>query len=298
MSDPPPIPTLEDIRRHLAAASAAPAKRFGQNFLTDARLLAAMVEAAEVGSGDVVLEIGPGPGTLTAALLRAGASVVAIELDAAMRDLLRRLLGHPRNLALLEGDVLAERPELPAVVRAALDGRPWRLVSNLPYQVASTLLVDLFASAQRPEVAVVTVQREVAERLRAGAGTEAYGPLSVMVQARAAVELLRVLPPGCFWPRPNVDSASVRLRPMRFDPPAPDALGLAVHAAFHARRKGIRKSLDLGLRTEIADAGARARAIESALAAAGIDATARAESVDVAAHVRLARALSPSLRSQ
>ena len=289
----PDVPTLPRIRDALAAIGGRPSRRFGQNFLTDHSLLSRMADDAGVAEGDVVLEVGPGPGTLTATLLRRGAYVVAAEVDRDMIALLGSLLGRPERLEVVPGDVLATRPALPDAIRAALDrarersGRDrYRLVANLPYQIAATFVADLLAS-DPPEVAVITVQREVAKRMGARPGSREYGPLSVAVQARAGVEVVRRLPAGAFWPPPKVESAAVRLVPAPcpgVDRLAPERLREVTQALFHARRKRVANSLAGRLPVDRA-------AIDDALAEAGVDGEARAGTLTVAQIVALAAAL-------
>lgn len=302
MNEDVAIPTLRQIRAAMAAGGSAPTRRFGQNFLTDAALLQRIVADAEVGEGDLVLEVGPGPGALTAALLRAGGRVVAVEIDAAMIAVLQQLVGaHPR-LSVLQDDILAERPAPSAAVRERLrdwgqagDPPRFTLVANLPYQVASTLLVDLWWH-HPPRRAMVTIQREVAERLAARPGTEAYGPLAVMMQLRASVTITRRLAPGAFWPAPKVESACVRLDPIATDPRLQrinsGALSRTAHGVFHARRKQVLNSLQLAFPELTGEQ------LAAALAAAGIGATRRGEELGRDEILELALAMSPSVASR
>lgn len=251
------FPTLRKIRAALFERGLRPNRKRGQNFLTDVGLLDRMVAAAEVGPDDLVLEVGPGPGTLTARLLHAGCRVVGVDVDPGMLEVNRALLGQPDRLSLIQADILADRPELPRPLEeelTRLGARPTAVVANLPYQVASTFLVDLFQWPQ-PVRTVVTIQWEVAERLLARPGTSAYGPLSALLQLRARANLLRKIPPAAFWPRPAVDSACVLLTPAPLaDPrgtlPAP-FLNEVVKAAFFSRRKRLLNSLSLAFRGRI-----------------------------------------------
>ncbi len=252
MSEAPRRPTLAAIKAALERLGTHASRRLGQNFLTDPRVLARIVDAAAVGEGSVVLEVGPGPGTLTAELLARGCRVIAIEVDRKMVLLSRLLVGEHERLEVFEMDALAERPAPPAVVRAALarfGGAHYSFVANLPYQIASPLIVDLLWFLP-PKVAVVMVQKEVGERLVAAPASDGYGPLSVLVQLAARVETVLTLKPAAFWPPPAVDSRCVRLTPGRA--PQVDALGFpivraVVQAAFHARRKRLKNSLASGL---------------------------------------------------
>ena len=250
-------PTLGRIRALLRERGLRPRRGLGQNFLTDPAMLERIVRAADLAPGERVLEVGPGPGTLTAQLLRAGARVVAVEIDPEMIRLHQILLGRPEHLTLIQADILESRPELPPRVVRALDleeGGAYRLVANLPYQVAPTLLVDLFQN-RPPRQAVVTVQWEVAERLQAAPGTRAYGPLGVLMQLRSRIELVRRIPPGAFWPPPRVESACLSIVPrdaseLRELPPEP-FLSKVVRAVFFARRKRLSNSLALAFRDSL-----------------------------------------------
>ncbi|MFH0944105.1 MAG: 16S rRNA (adenine(1518)-N(6)/adenine(1519)-N(6))-dimethyltransferase RsmA [Planctomycetota bacterium] len=246
--------SLRRIRAALLERGLRPSRKWGQNFLTDVGLLDRMVAAAKVGPDDLVLEVGPGPGTLTARLLLAGSRVVGVEVDPAMLAVNRALLGEPERLSLVQADILADRPGLPRPLEqelTRLGARPTAVVSNLPYQVASTFLVDAF-QWQEPVRTVVTIQWEVAERILARPGSSAYGPLSALLQLRSRATLLRRIPPAAFWPRPEVDSACVLLEPVALeDPrgtlPAP-FLNEVVKAAFFSRRKRLLNSLSLAFK--------------------------------------------------
>ncbi len=216
---------LARIKALLAARGLRPRHRLGQNFLHEPVRIERLVDAAGVRPGDLVLEVGPGTGALTEALLDRGARVVACELDRDLADLVEEELV-PRadgRLVLVRGDCLGRGRRLAADVDAALGGEPFRLVANLPYQAASPLMAEL--ALQRPDCLgqFVTIQKEVADRLVAPTGTGTYGTLTVLVRAAATVERLEVLPPGCFWPPPKVTSATVAVRP-RGERELPDAL--------------------------------------------------------------------------
>lgn len=217
--------TLGQIKRLLEERGLRPSKALGQNFLCDHNLIRRLVDAAAVGDGDVVLEIGPGTGALTEELLERGCRVVACELDRGLADLLRERFGGATDgrFVLIEGDCLAGKHALNPAIIGALGGRAFKLVANLPYGAASPLMVTLAtehppkprASDAKPACLgqFVTIQREVAERLRAGPGSKDYGELGVLVQAMCEVRRLAVLPPGCFWPQPKVTSEMVAISP-------------------------------------------------------------------------------------
>ncbi len=228
--------TLTEIKGLLAERGVRPKKRFGQHFLHDQNLLRRLVKAAAVQPGQLVLEVGPGTGTLTETLLDAGAEVVACEIDPVLASIVRDRLGE--RVCLVEGDCLGRGRRLAPALVAALGERRFTLVANLPYQTASTLIAALLIHHPRCEGQFVTIQKEVADRLLAASGTKAFGALTVIVRALAEVELVARVPPTCFWPQPQVDSTMFSIRP-RPGHGIDDPAGLADFAArlFSKRRK-------------------------------------------------------------
>ena len=233
--------TLGDIKRLLAERRLRPKHRLGQNFLHDANHMDRILAAASLEPGDRVLEVGPGTGALTDRLLDAGAEVVAVELDSDLIPLLteRYAAQDPGRFRLLHRDVLAGKHTIAPEVLAAVGDGPFKLIANLPYQIASPLLVNLCLHVPNMTRAVVMVQREVADRLAATpADGKAYGPLSAVVQNACRVETVSRLSAGCFWPAPKIGSA-VSLLTRRPEPrfePAEDFAAF-VHRLFAARRK-------------------------------------------------------------
>ena len=219
-----PGQTLRQVRELLAGADLAPQHRYGQNFLIDLNLMRKLVGAAELSPGDVVLEVGPGTGSLTELLLDSGARVVAVEIDRGLQGILRARLGaHPR-FTLVQGDALAAKSRVnPLLLRLLAERAPaaapgpapgaYKLVANLPYQIATPLLIDLLLVQPRFERLVGTIQKEVGERLVAEPRTPAYGPVSIILQTLADIRPLAILPPAAFWPRPEVESVMVLIRP-------------------------------------------------------------------------------------
>jgi 16S rRNA (adenine1518-N6/adenine1519-N6)-dimethyltransferase len=274
LDDLPPL--REVIRRHGLRAR----KSLGQNFLLDFNLTARIARAAGPLTGVTVIEVGPGPGGLTRALLALGTKrVIAIERDqraiAALKEIAAR---YPGRLEVIAGDALEFDP------RPLLNGAPARVVANLPYNIATALLVSWLTLEPWPpwyDGLVLTFQREVAERIAAAPGSKAYGRLSVLAQWRCQAHILFDVAPSAFVPPPKVTSALVRLEP-RTAPLACDrrALERVAEAAFGQRRKMLRQSL----KSLSGDAAAL-------LAAAGIAPTARAEDIPVDGFVALARAL-------
>jgi 16S rRNA (adenine1518-N6/adenine1519-N6)-dimethyltransferase len=239
--------TLAQIREMLESRGLAPRKSLGQNFLIDQNLVRRLVEASGVRAGDLVLEVGPGTGVLTEELLRRGCCVVACELDRGLAAMLRERLADPRGVlgapdtasfTLVEGDCLASKREISPTVLAAIDGRPFRLVANLPYNAGTPLMLALLCAHPNCRSMHVTIQREVADRLLAKPRSPDYGPLSIVAQALAHVERVATLPPECFWPRPDVTSTMVSIA--RHEDPLtkrPWQLAEFCQQAFSKRRK-------------------------------------------------------------
>ena len=212
-----------------------PNKVLGQNFLVDKNALDAIVDAAGLGDAARVLEIGPGLGVLTEGLLRRGATVTAVEKDPVLADRLAEALGTPANLTVLKGDALD------FIKDGTCDGYPY-LVSNLPYQAGTRILLELVQRVGlAPETMVVLVQTEVAERLSAGPGSKTRGLAGVWAQLDYDVKTVRKVAASCFWPRPEIGSSVVRLvRHHRNDTLSPEVRTLfhrLTKQAFEHRRK-------------------------------------------------------------
>jgi 16S rRNA (adenine1518-N6/adenine1519-N6)-dimethyltransferase len=246
--------TQSYLRNLFARRGIAPQHRYGQNFLIDLNLHEVIVEAAEVGPDDVILEVGPGAGALTALMAERGAAVVAVEIDPAMARLTAEAVLGRLNVRVLNADILAGKhklnPEVLDNLRAGLAVGPekrLKLVANLPYNVATPIISNLLVHPElRPALLVATIQLELAERMRAGPEEPAYGALSVLVQALADCRIVRTLPPTVFWPRPKVDSAIVAVRPDEARRAAVGDLGWfhqVVRQLFLHRRKNLRRVL-------------------------------------------------------
>jgi 16S rRNA (adenine1518-N6/adenine1519-N6)-dimethyltransferase len=239
--------TLAQIRAILEERGLSPRKSLGQNFLIDHNLIRKLVDASGVGPGDVVLEVGPGTGALTEELLARGCVVVACELDRGLAAMLRERFADPQaalgappaaSFRLIEGDCLASKRKMSPDIEAALAGKPFKLVANLPYGAATPLMLALLCDHPECSGMFVTIQREVADRLLAQPSTKEYGPISVVAQAMCNVEKIAVLPPECFWPRPDVTSAMISLT--RRNSPLvanPAALAGFCQTVFTKRRK-------------------------------------------------------------
>jgi 16S rRNA (adenine1518-N6/adenine1519-N6)-dimethyltransferase len=215
---PPPRQTTAYLKQLFAQVGFTIDARRGQNFLVDLNLVDLLARTAELRPDDVVLEVGTGTGALTERLAAAAGRVVTAEIDPRLAQLARDRLVDFENVTIVEGDALAAKHRLaPAVldaVAAARAGSPagrFMLAANLPYCVATPVISNLLALPRPFDAAVVTVQREMAERMTAAAGTADYNALSVWVGVQCRGEIVRVLPPSVFWPRPKVESAIVRL---------------------------------------------------------------------------------------
>jgi 16S rRNA (adenine1518-N6/adenine1519-N6)-dimethyltransferase len=266
-----PLAALPPLRESLAAHGLLARKSFGQHFLLDLNITRKIARLAAVGAGDRVIEVGPGPGGLTRALLETGADVVAVEKDERFRPLLEELAAASPGLGLVFADALA-------VDEAALaQGAPAHVVSNLPYNVGTPLLIKWLTGPWTPASLTLMFQKEVADRIAARPGEAAYGRLSVLAQAACAAQRVMDVPARAFTPPPKVDSAVVRLvpRPDRPDAATLRALEQVTAAAFGQRRKMLRSSL-------------KALGGDAFVTAAGIDPQARAETVDLAGFLRLA----------
>jgi len=270
------LPPLRDvIARHGLGAKHG----LGQHFLFDLNLTAKIARAAGNLSAGTTIEIGPGPGGLTRALLDAGARVLAIELDRrCLPALVEIAAAYPGRLDVIEGDALKLDPAGECAARGL--PAPYRVAANLPYNVATPLLLGWLARAERYESFTLMFQKEVADRLAAKPRSKAYGRLAVAAQWRCAIERLFTLPPGAFVPPPKVESAVVRLVPRAapLAPADPALLERVTAAAFGQRRKMLRQSL-------------KPLGGEALCRAAGVEPTARAEELSVEQFAALARAL-------
>jgi 16S rRNA (adenine1518-N6/adenine1519-N6)-dimethyltransferase len=271
------IEDLPPLREALAQHGLAAKKSFGQHFLLDLNVTRKIARLAGPLEGRAVIEVGPGPGGLTRALLEAGARVIAVEKDARFLPLLADLAGAADGrLTLVEADALGV--DEAALLNQHAPGLPYRIVSNLPYNVGTPLLVKWLTGPVDFEALALMFQKEVAERIVARPGESAYGRLSVLSQAVCHASLVMDLPARAFTPPPKVDSAVVLLTP-RADRPAPSllkSLERVTQAAFGQRRKMLRASLK--------PVGGEALCLS-----VGIDPQARAETISVERFLDLAR---------
>ncbi len=281
------IDDLPPLREVIARHGLSARKSLGQNFLLDLNLTARIARAAGPLDGVTVVEIGPGPGGLTRALLATGAArVIAVERDERALGPLQEIAAHyPGRLEIVLGDAQTFDP------RPMLNGAPARIVANLPYNIGTQLLIDWLCTEPWPpwyDMMVLMFQREVAERIVAVGDDEAYGRLGVLANWRAETKILFDISPAAFTPPPKVTSSVVRLKP-RENPEACERrlLEQVAAAAFNQRRKMLRQSLKpLGVDPE------------KLAAAAGVDATRRAETIPVSGFVAMANELAELRKSR
>ena len=220
-------------------------KKFGQNFLIDPHVLEKIIRAAEVTKDDFVLEIGPGIGTMTQYLAEAAREVLAVEIDRSLLPILEDTLSPYDNVTVLNADIL--KVDIAEIAREKNEGKPIKVVANLPYYITTPILMGLLESGAPVSSITVMVQKEVADRMAAGPGTKDYGALSLAVQFYAETYLAANVPPNCFMPRPNVGSAVIRLT-RREEPPvkvhSQELLFKLIRASFNQRRKTLVNGLN------------------------------------------------------
>jgi 16S rRNA (adenine1518-N6/adenine1519-N6)-dimethyltransferase len=207
--------TKSQIQQLLLSADVRPNKRFGQHFLIDLNLMRLLIDTADIQKNDVVLEVGPGTGSLTAGIAERAGFCVAVEIDAVLADIARTQLADKTNIEIIAADALKNKFEIDPFVIDALNracskykGR-LLLVSNLPYVAATPIMLNLVTSAIVADAMFVTVQKEVANRMTAIPGTKTYGIMSILLAATGDIRHIRTLKPTVFWPQPQVDSAMI-----------------------------------------------------------------------------------------
>ncbi len=220
-------------------------KKFGQNFLIDAHVLDKIIRAADIGKDDMVLEIGPGIGTMTQYLAEAAGKVIAVEIDRNLIPILQDTLDGYENVRLINEDVL--KLDLRKLVQEENEGKPVKVVANLPYYITTPIIMGLFEGSVPVSSITVMVQKEVAERMKSGPGNKDYGALSLAVQYYADTYLVANVPPNCFMPRPKVGSAVIRLT--RHERPPVETVDEKlmfdiIRAAYNQRRKTLANGLN------------------------------------------------------
>ncbi len=233
-------------------------KRFGQNFLIDSNILTKIVESAEVTKEDFVLEIGPGIGTMTQYLAESAREVVAVEIDKSLIPILDDTLSSYDNVTVINEDIL--KVDIERLVQEKNQGKPIKVVANLPYYITTPIIMGLFESHVPLKSITIMVQKEVADRMQVGPGTKDYGALSLAVQYYARPEVIAYVSPACFIPKPNVGSAVIRLD--RYENPPVETedeafLFAVIKAAFNQRRKtlanGLANARELGITRQQAE---------------------------------------------
>lgn len=220
-------------------------KKFGQNFLIDTHVLDKIIRAADIGKDDMVLEIGPGIGTMTQYLAEAAGKVIAVEIDRNLIPILKDTLSGYENVRIINEDVL--KLDLRKLVQEENEGKPVKVVANLPYYITTPIIMGLFEGAVPVSSITVMVQKEVAERMKSGPGSKDYGALSLAVQYYAQAYLVANVPPNCFMPRPKVGSAVIRLTRHEKPPAEVEDETLMfdiIRAAFNQRRKTLANGLN------------------------------------------------------
>ena len=287
--------TLSFLQRRLQQAGIRPRTDLGQNFMIDMNLQRVLLETARIGPDDVVLEVGTGTGGLTMQMAPLAAAVVSVEVDRDVHQLAGEELFHIPTVTLVHTDVLKTTSRIePAVLEAVqrhLDAGPLRrlkLVANLPYNVATPLIANLLALDCPPCAMTVTVQKEVADRIVAPPGVKDYGALAVWIQSQCRAEIIRVLAPSVFWPRPKVSSAFVQItldETLRQRIPDRAFFHAFVRSMFCHRRKVLRGEL-LSSRTQFSKAQ-----VDEMLAGLGVEPTVRAERLGPEEMLRLCEAV-------
>ncbi len=262
-------------------------KKYGQNFLIDAGVLEEIVAAAGITEDDLVLEIGPGIGTMTQVLCVYAREVVAVEIDRMLLPVLEETLqGYP-NVEVIHEDIL--KVDIPRLVEEKNGGRPIKIVANLPYYITTPILMTLLERRVPCESITIMVQREVADRMQAGPGTKDYGALSLAVQYYADPEVVAIVPPQSFMPRPNVDSAVIRLEARSETAVSvrdEELLFRLIRASFNQRRKTLVNGL-----TNAEELPFSKKEIEQAVTEIGKPLTVRGETLTLAEFAALADVL-------
>ncbi len=263
-------------------------KKFGQNFLIDTHVLDKIISAANITKDDFVLEIGPGIGTMTQYLACAAREVVAVEIDKNLIPILEDTLSEYDNVSVINEDVL--KVDLSALAEEKNQGRPIKVVANLPYYITTPIIMGLFEKHVPLESITVMVQKEVADRMQVGPGTKDYGALSLAVQYYAEPYIVANVPPNCFMPRPSVGSAVIRLtrhKEMPVQVEDEQLMFKLIRASFNQRRKtlanGLKNSSELNLSKEV---------IEQAIEKLGKGASIRGEALTLEEFARLANIIS------
>lgn len=262
-------------------------KKYGQNFLVDTHVLERIMDAAQITADDCVVEIGPGIGTMTQYLAERAGSVVAVEIDKNLIPILQETLSEYDNVTIINEDIL--KVDLNRIVEEKNGGRPVKVVANLPYYITTPIIMGLFENHVPLQSITIMVQKEVADRMQVGPGTKDYGALSLAVQYYARPEIVAIVPPNCFIPRPGVASAVIRLT--RYEEPPVQVTDEAflfalIRASFNQRRKtlanGLSNAQNLSLTRE---------QVTEALESMGLSPTVRGEALTLSQFAALSELL-------
>lgn len=262
-------------------------KKYGQNFLVDTHVLEKIMDAAQITADDCVVEIGPGIGTMTQYLAERAGSVVAVEIDKNLIPILQETLSEYDNVTIINEDIL--KVDLNRIVEEKNGGRPVKVVANLPYYITTPIIMGLFENHVPLQSITIMVQKEVADRMQIGPGTKDYGALSLAVQYYARPEIVAIVPPNCFIPRPGVASAVIRLT--RYEKPPVQVTDEAflfalIRASFNQRRKtlanGLSNAQNLSLTRE---------QVTEALEGMGLSPTVRGEALTLSQFAALSEML-------
>ena len=275
-----PKNTIEVIQKYQFAFQ----KKFGQNFLIDPHVLDKIIGAAGVTKEDMVLEIGPGNGTMTQYLAEAAREVVAVEIDNNLIPILKETLAEYDNVTVINEDIL--KVDIKKLAEEHNGGRPIKVVANLPYYITTPIIMGLFESNVPIDNITVMVQKEVADRMQVGPGSKDYGALSLAVQYYAEPYIVANVPPNCFIPRPNVGSAVIRLtrhKEMPVQVADPKLMFRLIRASFNQRRKTLQNGLN-----NAPDVSFTKEQIVAAIESLGVPATIRGEALDLQQFAQLA----------
>lgn len=266
-----------------------PKKKYGQNFLIDAHVVDAIIDAAEITKEDCVLEIGPGIGTMTQLLSRAAGTVICVEIDTSLQPVLEETLEGCDNVHIVWGDVL--KTDIGAISAQYNGGKPLKVVANLPYYVTTPILMRLLEMKGIFESITVMIQKEVADRIQSGPGSKDYGALSLAVQYYADPEVVMTVSPRCFIPRPNVDSTVLCLKAYKEPPVDADerVMFALIRASFNQRRKTLVNGLTHGFSLD--GRTLSKEEVLSALEEMGLPATVRGEALSLGEFAQLSRML-------
>ena len=262
-------------------------KKFGQNFLIDTGILEEFIDSAGITKDDMILEIGPGIGTMTQYLCESARQVIAVEIDTNLIPILKDTLSEYDNVKVINDDIL--KVDINALAEEYNNGKPIKVVANLPYYITTPIIMGLFESGVPLDSITIMVQKEVADRMQVGPGTKDYGALSLAVQYYARPRIVLNVPASCFMPRPNVDSAVIKLE--RYEKPPVDVadehfMFRIIRASFNQRRKTMMNSVG-----NSGDVNVSKEKLAVALEKCGLPLTIRGEALTLEQFAQVANAI-------